>query len=97
MKKTVIYDFDGTLYNGETISDFYFFSAKENKLLYLWLPYFAILLLLKKLHLLCFHLLTHKTMHHQMMNMIYSRNKSSEKIYRFQKMKNRNHLNCLST
>lgn len=52
MKKIAIYDFDGTLYNGETISDFYFFCAKYKKRLYLWLPYFAILYLLKNLHII---------------------------------------------
>ena len=52
MKRIAIYDFDGTLYNGETISDFYFFCAKYKKRLYLWLPYFALLYLLKVLHLI---------------------------------------------
>lgn len=52
MKRIAIYDFDGTLYNGETISDFYFFCAKNKKILYLWLPYFTILYLLKKLHII---------------------------------------------
>lgn len=52
MKQIAIYDFDGTLYNGETISDFYFFCAKYKKRLYLWLPYFALLYLLKLLHLI---------------------------------------------
>lgn len=77
MKKIAIYDFDGTLYNGETISDFYFFSAKENKLLYLWLPYFAILLLLKKLHLITLKLFKQECFR------FFGRRISTDMVYKF--------------
>lgn len=52
IKKIAIYDFDGTLYGGETISDFYFFCAKRNWFLLLLLPYFVILYILKKYKLI---------------------------------------------
>lgn len=51
-KKIAIYDFDGTLYNGETLSDFYFYCAKRKWRLYLWLPYLIPLLLLRKCRLI---------------------------------------------
>jgi HAD superfamily phosphoserine phosphatase-like hydrolase len=47
-RRIAIYDFDGTLYNGETMRDFYIFCANRNPLLYLLLPYFGALYLLLK-------------------------------------------------
>jgi HAD superfamily phosphoserine phosphatase-like hydrolase len=48
-RRIAIYDFDGTLYGGETLRDFYLFSANRNPLLYLcMLPYFGALFLLKR-------------------------------------------------
>ncbi len=77
LKKIAIYDFDGTLYGGETISNFYFYCAKHNWLLFLWLPYFIILFLLKKIHLISL-----KTFKQECFR-FFGKHLSVDKVYKF--------------
>lgn len=51
MKKLDVYDFDGTIYNGDSSIDFFFYAIQKKKRLIKYIPIMLIFTLLKKLHL----------------------------------------------